>query len=73
MNYYAVHMKNIETGQRRVRRIEAEDVDAATDKAGFSAESPWRWTGSEPWKNVADEAEHLGGGYYALPDWNMDR
>ena len=67
MMYFAVHMQNALTGQRRIKRIEADNVDAATGKAGFCYGNPWRWTGSEPWRNVADEAIHLGGGYYALP------
>lgn len=27
-------------------------------------EKEWRWTGSEPWRNVADKVENIGRGYY---------
>lgn len=70
MKYFAVHMKNRLTGQRRIKRIEAENVDEATHKIGFGYNNPWRWAGSEPWKNVANEAIHIGGGYYTMPSWD---
>jgi len=70
MSYFAVHMQNRLTGQKRIKRIEAENVDEATRKAGFCDSNPWRWTGSEPWRNVADEAIHLSSGYYTMPGWD---
>ena len=70
MKYFAVHMKNSITGQRLIKRVEAASVDEAADKVKFNCSSPWRWEGSEPWKNVADNAIHLGGGYYTMTGWD---
>lgn len=30
----------------------------------FHYGSDWSWTGTEPFKNVADDVEHIGRGYY---------
>lgn len=60
---FAVHMKNNKTGEERIKKVIADNVNNATCK-DFYYGSDWKWTGSEPWHNVPDNVEHIGRGYY---------
>lgn len=60
---FAVHMKNNKTGERRIKKVIADNVNNAICK-DFYYGSDWIWTGSEPWHNISDNMEHIGGGYY---------
>lgn len=60
---FAVHMKNNKTGERRIKKVIADNINSATCK-DFYYGSDWTWIGSEPWRNVSDNVEHIGNGYY---------
>lgn len=60
---FVVHMKNNKTGEERIKKVIADNVNNATCK-DFYYGSDWSWTGSEPWHNVSDNMEHIGRGYY---------
>lgn len=61
----AVHMKNDKTGEKRIKKVIGQS-DSMGDWSckDFHYGSDWRWTGTEPFKNVADDAVHIGRGYY---------
>lgn len=62
---FAFHMENIQTGERRIKKVKTLDVTQAFCKdVGYGKE--WSWTGSEPWRNVSDHVQHIGNGYYKL-------
>lgn len=58
----AVHMKNKKTGEERIKKVTGEN--AFWNCKDFHYRSDWVWTGTEPFKNVADNVEHIGRGYY---------
>lgn len=60
---FAVHMKNDKTGEKRIKKVIADSVNNAISK-DFYYGSGWKWTGSEPWRNVSDNVEHIGREYY---------
>ena len=60
---FAVHMKNIKTNEERIKKVIADNVCKATSK-DFFYNSEWKWQGTEPFRNVADNVEHIGKGYY---------
>lgn len=60
---FAVHMKNNKTGEKRIKRIKADNIDSVYCK-DFYYGSAWVWMGSEPWHNVSDNVVHMGNGYY---------
>lgn len=62
--YFAVHMKNDKTGEKRIQKISAENVDEATHKSNCGYGTGWMWIGSEPWSNVENNVEKIGRGYY---------
>lgn len=61
----AVHMKNKKTGEERIKKTIGENASMGdwTCK-DFNYDSDWRWTGTEPFRNIADTVKHIGGGYY---------
>ena len=60
---FAFHMRHEKTLERRIIKVEAETVSQAySDEVCYRKE--WKWTGSEPWKNVADKVEHITGQVY---------
>ena len=62
---FAFHMRHIKTLEHRIVKVEAETVNQAySDEVGYKKE--WMWTGSEPWKNVSDKVECIGGKVYRL-------
>jgi hypothetical protein len=64
---FAFHMRHKETNERRIKKVKAIDVNHAhCNDVGCDKE--WEWTGSEPWYNVSDRVEHIGGGYYKFAD-----
>lgn len=64
---FAFHMKSNKTGEEKIKKVKAEDVSHAfCGDVGYGKE--WRWTGSEPWHNVADNVEHIGRGYYKMKE-----
>lgn len=60
---FAVHMKNDKTGEQRIKKVIADNVNNATC-SDFYYGSEWTWTGSEPWHNVCNSVKHIGNGYY---------
>lgn len=61
----AVHMKNDKTGEERIKKVEGENASPENWHCkDFYYKSEWTWTGTEPFKNVADDVEHIGRGYY---------
>lgn len=44
---FAVHMKNNKTGEKRIKRIKADNIDSVYCK-DFYYGSAWVWMGSEP-------------------------
>ena len=62
---FAFHMRHKKTLEHRIVKVEAETVNQAhSDEVGYKKE--WMWSGSEPWKNVADKVECIGGNHYRL-------
>lgn len=60
---FAFHMQHKKTGKERIKKIRAVDVDHAhCSDVGYDKE--WRWIGTEPWHNVANDVIHIGRGYY---------
>lgn len=65
----AVHMKNEKTGEERVKKTVGENASMRNwNCKDFYYGSEWTWTGTEPWQNIADTAEHIGRGYYKRKD-----
>ena len=61
----AVHMKNIETGEKRIKKVIGKDSSFRNWTCkDLHYGSVWMWTGTEPFKNVKEEVKHIGGGYY---------
>ena len=61
----AVHMKNNKTGEERIKKTNGENASPENWSCkDFHYGSEWTWTGTEPWKNVANSVEHIGRGYY---------
>lgn len=61
----AVHMKNDRTGEVRIKKTKGKNASPQNWSCkDFYYGSEWSWTGTEPWKNVADAVEHIGRGYY---------
>ena len=61
----AVHMKNHSTGEVRIKKVVGINASMENWRCkDFYYGSAWTWTGTEPWKNVADSVEHIGRGYY---------
>lgn len=60
--YFAVHMKHEKTGEKRIQKISAENVDEATYKSDCGYGTEWIWIGSEPWHNVEDNVERINKG-----------
>lgn len=61
----AIHMKNIKTGEERIKRADGSDASMKNWSCkDFGYTSEWRWTGTEPWTNVSDSVEYTGKGYY---------
>lgn len=61
----AVHMKNNKTGEERIKKVIGENASMENWSCkDFHYGSDWVWTGTEPFKNVADDVEHIGRGYY---------
>ena len=60
---FAFHMINDKTKEKRIKKVKSTDsTNAHCNDVGYGKD--WRWTGSEPWRNVADKVEHIGRGYY---------
>ena len=61
----AVHMKNIETGEKRIKKVIGKDSSFGNWTCKYlHYGSVWMWTGTEPFKNVKEKVKHIGGGYY---------
>ncbi len=61
----AVHMKNIETGEKRIKKVIGKDSALENwDCKDFHSGSVWKWVATEPFKNVKEKVKHIGGGYY---------
>ena len=61
----AVHMKNDKTGEERIKKVIGENASMENWTCkDFHYGSDWSWTGTEPFKNVASNVEHIGRGYY---------
>ena len=61
----AVHMKNNKTGKERIKKVIGENASMGNWTCkDFHYGSNWSWTGTEPFKNVVDNVEHIGRGYY---------
>ena len=60
---FAIHMSNKRTGEKRIKKVIAENIEAAYC-SDFGYYSEWEWTGSEPFHNVAEKVKHIGNGYY---------
>ena len=57
----AVHMKNKKTGEERIKKVIGENASMENWTCkDFHYGSDWIWIGTEPFKNVADEVEHIG-------------
>lgn len=70
----AVHMKNDKTGEERIKKTTGENASMGNWSCkDFFYGSEWTWTGTEPWKNVADNVEHIGRGYYRLKEREGDK
>lgn len=61
----AVHMKNRKTGDERIKKVVGKSASMGdwTCKDFFYG-SEWCWTGTEPFKNVAENVRNIGHGYY---------
>ena len=64
----AVHMKNNKTGEKRIKKVNGVDASDHKPVKDFYYGSEWKWTGTEPFKNVADKVEHIGKGYYKIKE-----
>lgn len=52
----AVHMKNNKTGEERIKKVIGENASMENWTCNdFHYGSDWSWTGTEPFKNVADD------------------
>ena len=61
----AVHMKNEKTGEQRIKKVIGKDASLENwECKDFYYGSEWRWTGTEPFVNIADKVKHIGRGYY---------
>lgn len=60
----AVHMKNRKTGEKRIKKVKGENASNHEPVKDFYYGSDWVWTGTEPFKNIADDVEHISRGYY---------
>ena len=61
----AVHMKNNQTGQERIKKVIGKNASMENWSChDFYHGSPWSWTGTEPFSNIADTVVHIGRGYY---------
>ena len=60
----AAHMKNKNTGEKRIKKVEGTDSSNHDPVKDFYYGSAWQWTGTEPFKNVSDKVKHIGRGYY---------
>lgn len=60
----AVHMKNIKTGEKRIKKVNGMNASNHEPVKDFYYGSDWIWTGTEPFKNVSDNVKHVGRGYY---------
>lgn len=60
----AVHMKNIKTNEERIKKVNGVDSSNHEPVKDFYYGSEWVWTGTEPFRNVADKVKHIGRGYY---------
>ena len=60
----AVHMKNKVTNEERIKKVRGVNSSNHDPVKDFYYGSDWVWTGTEPFKNVADDIEHIGRGYY---------
>lgn len=60
----AVHMKNIKTNEKRIKKVNGVDASNHAPVKDFYYGSEWTWTGTEPFRNVADKVKHIGRGYY---------
>lgn len=65
----AVHMVNNKTGEKKIKKIQGESASLGEwECKDFYYGSEWSWTGTEPWKNVADSIENISRGYYKRKD-----
>jgi hypothetical protein len=56
LHWFAFHMRNINTGKRRIKKVKAVDsTHAFCSDVGAGKE--WEWTGTEPWSNVKNRVE----------------
>lgn len=61
----AVHMRNIRTGERRIKKVFGKNASIENWKCSdFHSKSEWQWTGTEPFQNIADDVVHLRKNYY---------
>ena len=60
----AVHMINKVTNEKRIKKVQGVDSSNHVPVKDFYYGSDWVWIGTEPFKNVADDIEHIGRGYY---------
>lgn len=61
----AVHIKNKKTGEERIKKVIAENASMENWTCkDLHYGSDWSWDGTEPFKNIADNVEHIGRGYY---------
>lgn len=58
----AVHMINKVTNEKRIKKVQGVDSSNHVPVKDFYCD--WVWIGTEPFKNVADDIEHIGRGYY---------
>lgn len=64
----AVHMENNKTGDKRIKKVNGVDASDHKLVKDFYYGSDWIWTGTEPFKNVADKVKHIGKGYYKIKE-----
>lgn len=60
---FAVHMRNEKTGEKRIKKVVAENIDGA-HWSGFGYKSEWVWEGTEPFRNISEKVKHIGNGFY---------
>lgn len=56
--FFAVHMENKKTKEKRVYKCEADIIDKAT-APDFGYGRDWIWTGTEPFSNVEKKVKPI--------------
>jgi len=66
---YAVHLRNGETGENFVKRVEANNGFKAMRKAGVEYGNPLKWIASEPFNHILGVATKIGEDTFTVPEW----